>query len=255
MNLKYKKLKGCAVIIAFLMVWEGASRIGLLNPLFVPAFSDVIRAMNELFIKGNLWLHTLLSLGRALAGFIIAAIIAIPLGLVMSGMSRNFQRAFEPVIEVFSQVNPFMLYHLILLFLGIGEATKITIIAWTCIWPMLFSTITGVLNVNPIYIKNAKVFRLNKWQMAVKILLPGAMPQILYGVRMSAGYSLFMLIAAEMMGGSSGLGFLIMLSQRDYRIDCVFAAVVMITVLGVLMDMVLNPIENKLLHLWEENDG
>jgi NitT/TauT family transport system permease protein len=231
--------------------------MGMVNTMLLPPFSEVVLSIEGLLVKGNLLTHIYLSLGRALSGFFIAVLTAIPAGIVMGGLSRRFQLAMEPLVEFLSQLNPFVLYHLILIFMGIGEATKTTIIAWACIWPLLFSTISGVGNIDPLYIKSANTFKLSRWQMAIKILLPGAMPQIMYGIRLSASYSLFMLIAAEMMGAESGLGFLIVLSQRYYQIKNVYATVVIIALLGVLIDAAINLVERKMLfhYLQEESNG
>ncbi|MBN7773350.1 ABC transporter permease [Clostridium aminobutyricum] len=251
---KLEKVKSLFVILIFFIVWEAVTRLGIVDSMLLPSFSEVLVSTWQLFAEGVLWPHLSLSLVRAAAGFAIAVVIAIPLGILMGGLSKNVQMATEPVVELFSQVNPFILYHLILIFMGIGEWTKITIIAWTCIWPLLFSTISGVYHIDAAHIKSAKTFQLNRWQMAVKVLLPGAVPQIMYGVRLSASYSFFMLIAAEMMGAESGLGFFIILSQRYYKITWVYAAVLMITVLGVLMDWVITMVERKFLRAYVQEE-
>ncbi len=258
MKAKNKRLKSIIVIAAFFVVWELITRVGLVNTMLLPPFSEVLLAIGGLFIKGNMFMHIYLSLGRAMGGFTVAVLVAIPAGIAMGGLSRRLQLAAEPLVEVLSQLNPFVLYHLILVFMGVGESVKITIIAWACIWPLLFSTISGVCNIDPLYIKSANAFKLSRWQMAVKIFLPGAMPQIMYGIRLSASYSLFMLIAAEMMGAESGLGFFIVLCQRYYQIKNVYATVVIIALLGVLIDVVINLVERKMLFHYlqeEEADG
>lgn len=242
-----KKLYSLLVIVLFFLLWELITRLNLVNTMLLPPLSEVLLSIEKLAANGNLSVHISLSLGRAMAGLAIAILTAIPAGILAGGLSRRFQFAMEPLAEFFSQLNPFVLYHLILIFMGIGEATKITIIAWACIWPLFFSTVTGVCNIDGMYIKCAKAFGLSRRQMAVKIIIPAAIPQIMYGVRMSTGYSLFMLIAAEMMGGESGLGFLIVFSQKFYQIRNVYALVVIIAVLGVLLDAALNFIEKKLL--------
>lgn len=247
MKSKSKKRYSVLVIVLFFALWEFITRLNIVNTMLLPPLSEVLLSVEGLAVGGNLPVHISLSLGRAMAGLSIAVLTAIPAGILMGGLSRRFQLALEPVAEFFSQLNPFVLYHLILIFMGIGEAAKIAIIAWACIWPLLFSTIAGVCNIDGMYIKCAKAFRLNRLQMAFKIIIPAAVPQIMYGIRMSAGYSLFMLIAAEMMGGESGLGFLIVFSQKFYQIRNVYALVIIIALLGVLLDTALNFIEKKLL--------
>ena len=245
-NVKYLKLKRCAVIGSILLLWEFLSRFKILNPTVVPSFSKVLIAIVELFNKQNLIGHVGISLYRSLFGFFIAIIIAIPLGIVISISVKEMEECIELLLDTFSQINPFIVYHLIIIILGVGEKTQITVITWTCIWPILFNTITGVRNIDSSCIKYGKSFGMNKWNYIKKILIPGALPQIMYGAKMSLAYSLFMLIAAEMMGCSSGLGYLITMSQGIYRISWVIAIVVVIATLGVLMDLAFEFVKNKI---------
>lgn len=249
MNIKLnrKKFNGFIVIIVFLSLWEIVTRLGFVNTMLLPPLSEILVSVDGLTANGGLLKHVVLSMGRAMGGLFIAILLAIPAGVLLGGLSRRCQLVLEPVVEVLSQLNPFILYHLILIFMGIGEITKVTIIAWACIWPLLFSTITGVCNIDPFLIKCANVFKLNRWQMAVKIIIPAALPQIMYGIRMSASYSLFMLIAAEMMGGESGLGFLIVFSQKFYQVRNVYALVIVIALLGLIVDKILDIIERRFL--------
>lgn len=238
-------VKKYAAVIAFILMWELASRLGLVNPLFIPPFSGVLECIWELAADGVLLEHTLVSLQRAILGFAAAVAVSIPLGMLMAGWSRNIQLAVEPVVEVFSQTNPFILFHIILLFLGIGEVTKITVIAWTCTWPVAFSTYDGIRGIEPVVIQAAKAFGLKRRQLAIKILLPAAAPAIFTGIRMSAGYSFVLLIAAEMMGSSSGLGWLIINGQNAYQIKKVFAGVTVIAFFGLVIDLGLKALEGR----------
>lgn len=245
--------KNIAILI-FLILWEVIPKLGLVDPSFVPPFSQVLATTWELIVSDNLIMHTLVSLGRALGGFIIAAIIAIPLGLLLGGWFPNLQLALEPLMDAFSQANPFILFHIILLFLGIGEATKIFIITWICIWPIMFSAISGIQNTDPVLLKSARSFNLGRWALFYKIVLPAAASSIFNGLRLSAGYSFFMLIAAEMMGASSGLGWLIISSQENFQMKWIFSAAMIITLLGLLIDSLMQFIEKRVI-VWEETDA
>lgn len=246
MNSFFNKIKGIIPIIVFILIWESASRLQLVNNLFIPPFSDVLLSMWNLALSGDLVIHVWTSLTRAVLAFIIAAIISIPLGFLLAGLNRNLQIAVEPVIDVFSQVNPFVLFHLAILVLGIGEPTKIISIAWMCAWPIVFSTASGVKNVDNILIKSARSLGVNDFQLAIKVLLPSALPSIFTGLKLSAGYSVFMLIAAEMMGASSGLGWLIINNQENYSITTIFAAVTVITFLALIINILMEKLEKML---------
>jgi NitT/TauT family transport system permease protein len=237
-------------ILLFVLVWELVARIGLLNAMFVPPPSKVLVTTWHLLIAGPLIQHILISLARSMTGFLVAAVVAIPLGFIMGGWFKNVQAALEPLFEIAAQANPFILFHVIILFFGIGEVTKITIIAWICIWPVLFNTANGMRNVDAVLLKTALSFGLSKWTIFYKIILPSAAPAIFTGLRLSAGYSFFLLIVAEMMGSSSGLGWFVLYSQENYNIEWIFSGAIMIGLLGLLIDLLIQYFEKKVI-IWE----
>ncbi|HWR41170.1 MAG TPA: ABC transporter permease [Patescibacteria group bacterium] len=250
MRILRKLLTEKTAILAFVLLWEVVTRLGLVNQIFIPPFSKVVAAMWFLIQNGYLVKHTLISLERALGGFLLAAVIAIPLGLLMGGWFRRIQLVLNPLFEIAAQANPFILFHIVILFLGIGELAKVSIIAWICIWPILFNTAAGVRNVDSVLLRAAQSFGLNRRQLFFKVILPASAPAIFTGLRVSAGYSFFLLIAAEMMGSSSGLGWLILYSQENYNIQWIFAGATMIAILGLTMDTILQIIERRTV-VWE----
>ncbi len=237
-------------IFSFVLLWELVARFGLVNPLFVPPFSKVVLTLVDLIRSGLFFNHVFISLERALLGFFAAALIAIPLGLMMGGWFRNVQLALDPLFSLGAQVNPFILFHVIILFVGIGESAKITIITWICIWPILFNTRSGVRNVDAVLLKSALAFGINRWTLFYKIILPAAAPAIFTGLRLSAGYAFFLLIVTEMMGSNSGLGWFILYSQENYHIEWIFSGAVVIALLGLAIDLVLKYAEKKVI-VWE----
>lgn len=239
-------LKRYVAVFVFLAVWEISSRSGLVNSLFIPPFSKVLGSIWSLAADGTLYKHVLASMGRAGAGFLLALVVSIPLGVILAGWSQKIRIAVEPVVELFSHVNPFVLLHVIILFAGSGEGAKITIIAWTCIWPMVFSTLSGILHADTETVKAARSFGVSRCQLTVKVLLPGAAPFIWTGMRLAAGHSLMFLIAAEMMGATSGLGWLIYTSQYGFQILALFSSVTVIALLSILIDGVMSAIGKRL---------
>lgn len=232
-------------VIIFLLIWEAASRLELVNPLFIPPLTEVIKTTWEMAVSGILFEHAGISLFRALTGFLISLAVGIPLGLLLGGWFRKLRLALGSLLEVFSQTNPFILFHIVMLFLGIGEAPKVTIIAWTCTWPVTFSTISGIQNVNTSVMKAARGFGLGRVELFYRIVLPAAAPAIFTGIRLSLGYSFFMLIAAEMMASNSGLGWLIIVSQENYDILKIFSAAAVIAFLGLATDALMDAVEKK----------
>ncbi|MDR1086229.1 MAG: ABC transporter permease [Deltaproteobacteria bacterium] len=233
-------------IFLFFLLWEVLSRSGFINPLFWPPFSEVLAAIVRLTRLGILAPQVEASLARAIPGFILAVIVGVPLGLYLGTLNRFWNDFLELPLEVLSQLNPFLLFHLIILFMGIGEAPKVTIVAWTCLWPVLFSSLNGALGVSQDLMKSGRAFGLHRIGLIRKIIWPAACPSVLTGVRLSLGYSLFMLIAAEMMGASSGLGFMVLRSQEAFQLDRMMAFVVVIAFLGLFLDGLFRLLSNKL---------
>lgn len=238
-------LKKTGVILLFLALWEILPATGILDPVFIPRFSAVIATIVDLFRTGELVQHTWISLIRAFTGLLTAVVIGLPLGLLLGGWFPRIQQASEPLMELFAQANPVILAHIIIFFLGIGESAKVFIIAWLCVWPITFSTINGIRTVDASLIKAARSLGLGRWQLFLKVILPSAAPSIFTGLRLSAGYAFIMLIASEMMGASSGLGWFVVQSQENYHVLRVFAGATVITFLAVLTDLLIKLMQNR----------
>jgi NitT/TauT family transport system permease protein len=242
-----KFLNKYGVIFIFLFLWEFLSRRHIINPLYLPPFTEILKTLVRLGQVGTLNLHVKASLGRAVPGFLLAVLIGVPGGLLLGGWLKTLSQALELPLEAFSQLNPFLLFHIIILFLGLGEIPKVAIVAWTCLWPIVFSSINGALNVPAELLKSGRVFGLSRLSLIRRVVWPAACPLILTGVRLSLGYSLFMLIAAEMMGASSGLGFMVLRSQEAFQLDRMYAFVTVIAMLGLILDGLMSFLTRRLL--------
>jgi NitT/TauT family transport system permease protein len=235
-----------SAIIIFFVIWEVFPRIGLTNAQFIPPLSKVLSSIYGLALSGELFIHAGYSLRRILSGFLLASVISIPLGFLLGGFFRTFEESVDRLFQVLAQINPFSVFPIFILFFGIGETTKIAIIFWVCLWPTLFSTINGVKNIDPLLLKAAHVMGVSKATMFWKVILPGASSSIFSGIRLGMGSACLMLIAAEMIGASAGLGWLVLNSQINYQITRLFAAAVTIAVLGILLTNIIILLEKKL---------
>ena len=240
-------------VIAFFVFWEIAPRIGILDRQFKPPLSEILEKLWVMMIAGKLTEHIIASLSRAVCGFLLAAAIALPLGFCLGGWFKKFEEYLNPLLSVLAQVNPFSVFPLFILLFGIGETAKISIIFWVCVWPILFGTVNGVKNIDPLLVKAASAMGTPKIMLFWKIVLPGAAPTIFAGLKQGAGISFFMLIAAEMIGATAGLGFLVLKSQVNYQIKDLFVAVVIIAVLGLAISYSISLIEKRLITWKEEN--
>lgn len=243
--LAWRILKPSVAIVAFLALWEIAPRVGLVDEVFLPPFSTVIEAFFDLLQSGELWQHVSASLSRALIGFFVAIVIAIPLGIAIAWY-RPVSDFLNPILELFRNTAALALLPVFILILGIGEESKIALVIYACTFPILLNTISGVRTVDPLLIKSASSLGLSPVRLFQKVVLPAAVPTIFTGIRMAAASSILVLIAAEMVGAKAGLGYLITASQFNFQIPNMYAGIVAISVLGLTINAVLVLIERRL---------
>jgi NitT/TauT family transport system permease protein len=233
-------------ILLFIGVWELAPHAGGLLSTFVAPPTLVMQTLLDLWRSGELIGHVTVSLGRTAAGFAAAALTAIPLGFLLAGGFRSFERLVNPILRFLQQVNPFSLFPLFILMFGIGEVSKSAMIYWVSVWPILFNTINGVKEIDPLLVKAARSMGTNLLTLFCKVILPAASPGIFHGLKMGAGTAFFMLIAAEMIGASRGLGWLVWNAQINFQMPQLFAATVLISLLGVSVNFSFGLLETKL---------
>lgn len=233
-------------ILLFFILWELTPHAGGLLGTFIAPPSVVLITLWELLGNGELSGHVVVSLGRAIAGFSVAALMAIPLGFLLGGSFRIFERIVSPVLGFLGQLNPFSLFPLFIMLFGIGELSKGAMIFWVCVWPILFNTITGVKGIDPLLVKSARSMGTRGATLFFRVILPAASPGIFTGLKMGSGTAFFMLIAAEMIGASRGLGWLVWNAQINFQIPRLFAATVVISVLGLTLNFLLEQLERQL---------
>ena len=246
-----EKLLDTYAIIGFIALWEIAPRLGWADAQFIPPFSKVLLAGWKIAVTGELFIHIAASLQRTLIGLILAIIIAVPLGFILGGWFPTAAKFLYPLFNLLGQINAFSLFPIFILFFGIGESAKISIIFWSSIWPILFTTIAGVQQVDPLYIKSARSMGANGAIIFSKVILPGAAPFIFTGVRMGSTVAFLMLIAAEMIGASSGLGWLIHNSSVNSIMPRLFAATITIALLGMGLNYLIHWLEGNFVN-WKD---
>ncbi len=250
-HVKNTLLRSSGLVIFFLL-WEFAPRLGWVDTQFVPPFSTVFHTIHHLWLDGSLITHLVVSLWRALLGLLIAVIIALPLGFLLGGWLTGLAQTLNPLFRLLGQVNPFSLMPVFILFFGIGEGAKLAIVAWVCLWPVLFHTITGVQTIDPLLLKSALAMGISRPDLFTKVLLPGAAPTIFVGLRLGAGLAFFMLIAAEMLGASAGLGWLLHNAGAVFQIPRIYAAGFFIILMRIVVNRVLLYLE-KGIFIWKES--
>lgn len=237
-------VRSSIAIVAFLLFWEVAPRVGLAEPAFLPPLSTVLATGWELIKNGQLPSHVQASLSRSLVGFALAIAHAVPLGLVI-GWYRRFASIVNPLLEAMRNTAALALLPVFILVLGIGESSKIALVVYSCSWPILLNTIAAVRNVDPLLIKSARTMGLSPFQLFRKVILPASIPTIFVGIRLAGAYSLLVLVAAEMVGAKAGLGYLIIYAQYNFQIPAMYVGILSITVLGLLFNQVLQQVEKR----------
>jgi len=240
-------------VIVFLALWELAPRLGWLDPYFLPSLSVVLLEIVKLFGNGELALHLLISSWRALTGLIVALVIALPLGILLGRCRSGLAEALDPLLAVLSQINPFTLLPLFLLFFGVGETAKVAVVGWVTLWPILFYTKTATRNVDPVQIKTAASMGVGRARMLWKVILPASVPTIFVGVRNGASLTFFILVAAEMLGASGGLGWLVHNAAMNYLIPRIYASATLIIVLGFFLNRFFRCLQESLFDWYESH--
>lgn len=240
-----KLFKSSIVILAFLAIWEAAPRIGLVDQTFFPPLSEVVSAWWNLLLSGDLADHTIASLSRSAGGFFLAILLSIPLGLAI-GWWKPVSEYLDPLLELFRNTAALAILPVFILLLGLGETSKIAIVFYACTFPLLLNTISGVKNVDPLLIKSARSMGLSSVRLFRKVIIPAAIPTIFVGIRQAGAGSILVLVAAEMVGAKSGLGYLIQYAQFNFQITEMYAGIISISVIGLIVNYLLVSLEKRL---------
>lgn len=246
-------LKSSLAILIFLAIWEIAARLELINKVFFPPFSGVVVELWKMTLSGELWKHLSISLWRSLSGFTLGMAIAIPLGLVI-GWFKKLELFLNPLLQLFRNMPTLALLPVFVMFFGIGEFSKTMVILWGVLWATLINTIAGVRNVDSQLIKAARSMGVSNVRLFGTVVLPASLPYIFTGMRISATVSILILIAAEMMGASKGLGYALFFYQSNLYIVQMYAILIVMAILGVTLNYVLEHVEKRSFR-WRDGAG
>ncbi|WP_405177606.1 ABC transporter permease [Nocardia sp. NBC_01377] len=236
--------KPLVAIVAFLLLWQFAPQVGLVDKVFLPPFTTVAQAFIDLVQSGEMWTHVSASLNRSLSGFALALVIAVPLGIAIAWY-KPVADLLNPILELFRNTAALALLPVFVLILGIGETSKVALVVYASVFPILLNTITGVRTVDPLLIKSAVSLGLTPVRLFQKVILPAAIPSIFTGLRMAAASSILVLLAAEMVGARAGLGYLITAAQQNFQIPNMYAGILAISLLGLSFNGLLVTLERR----------
>ena len=232
--------------VGLLVVWEIAARTGVIDTRFFPAPTAIFYQMGVLAESGELWSNVWASMRRLFIGFWVGLVPALLLGVAM-GLYRPVRAALQPLVSGTYPIPKSALLPLILLIFGLGESSKVVMVAIGVFYPVALNTLAGVINVAPIYYDVARNFGASRWSVFRKVAIPGAMPSILTGVELGAGLGLILIAIAEMVGADSGLGYMIWNAWQTYSVETMYVGLLLIAVIGYVLAMVLGAIGARLI--------
>jgi sulfonate transport system permease protein len=237
--------------LAILVIWELAARSGWLNQRLLPAPSAVAVAFWRSLSDGSLAANTLISTERALKGMLIGGSIGFGLG-ILNGLWRPAERLLDSSLQMLRNVPHLAIIPLVILWFGIAEEAKVFLVAIGVLFPIYLNTYHGVRNVDPGLIEMGRVYGLSRFALFIRVILPGAMPSILIGLRYALGIMWLTLIVAETISASSGIGYMTMNAREFLQTDVVLLGIIVYALLGKLADTLTRWLEQYAL-AWHPN--
>ena len=230
--------------IIILAIWEFASLSGALPAYIIPAPHSIVELGIDLLKSGELWKHISVSIRRVFSGFAIAACVAIVFGVFIA-LSKTLENFTKLILQVLQPISPIAWIPIAIIWLGIGDPSKIFITFIGSVFPILINTIDGIRQIDNRYIEVSKTFEVPYPKLVGKVFLVGAFPQILTGLKIGLGNAWFCVVASEMIAASSGVGYMLMDGRALSQPERVMLAMIVIGAIGALMRYILERIEKR----------
>jgi len=246
--------RGWVLPLALLALWEAVVQAGWVGAHLLPPPSELVRTLHDLATDGALLGHIGISSLRVLAGFAIGASLALLVGAAV-GLSRQAEAYLDPTFQALRAIPSLAWVPLLLLWLGIDEAPKITLIAIGAFFPVYLNFVAGIQNVDRKLVEVGGIFGLKGWALVARIFLPATLPNLFTGLRSGLSLAWMFLVAAELIAATRGLGYLLTDGRETARADLVIVAIIVLALLGKLSDGVLQRAEKRLLGWRDVFDG
>ena len=247
------RLRPVIFIAVLLIVWQIAANRQSIHLL--PGPWGVVGGVADLLRHGLLLKYVAASLFRVTWGFILAVVLAVPLGLAI-GWFRRAEMTFNPILQVLRPISPLAWIPIAILWFGVGDLAAIFLIFLGCFLPLLLTAIQAVQSIPEIYVNIGRNFGLRPFDLIYRVLFPAVIPQLIVGLRITLGIAWLVVVAAEMIAVNSGLGFLIVDARNaGNRYDLVVAGMVMIGIIGLLLDMGIRSLQKVQSSRWSYSEG
>ncbi|MFU9136667.1 taurine ABC transporter permease TauC [Erwinia tasmaniensis] len=244
-------------LLVLLALWWGVTALKLIAPLFLPAPQQVFHqlltiASSKGFMDATLWQHLAASLTRIVIALLAAVLIGVPVGIAM-GLSETVRGILDPLIELYRPVPPLAYLPLMVIWFGIGETSKILLIYLAIFAPVAMSTLAGVKSSQQVRLRAAQSLGASRWQVLWYVVLPGALPEILTGLRIGLGVGWSTLVAAELIAATRGLGFMVQSAGEFLATDVVLAGIAVIALIAFTLELGLRSVQRRLTPWHGEN--
>jgi ABC-type nitrate/sulfonate/bicarbonate transport system permease component len=237
-------LVGVAAVVLFLIFWQAVAWRRLVPELFLPGPTDIFAALGGLFGAGTIWRDLWVSGQELIYGYVLAVVLALPLGLLM-GWYRRVGYAIDPFVAFFYSTPRIVLVPLLIIWFGIGIYSKIAVVFLGAVFPMIVSTMSGVRNVEPSLIKAARSFGASDMQLFRTVVLPGSVPFILTGLRLGIGHALTGVVVGELVAAQAGIGLMMATAGSTFQTSKVFAGMFIVAGSGIALTILLQKIEQR----------
>lgn len=243
-----------SAVLAFLALWSFASGVVVLfklfNPIFLPGPWMVLGSVIQLAARGELWGHVAATLGRVAIGFAGGAVLALALGLP-AGYYPRVRNLIEPVVEILRPIPPLAMLPLFIVWVGIGEESKIGFIIYATFFPMFLTTVHAVQQVDPLLLRAAASLGAGRAQLFFRVILPAALPEMFTGIRLGVALSFFVIVISEFIGAEQGLGYLINDGRNFFLVPQMLGAAVLLGLLGYASNALIALLVERRLLRWE----
>lgn len=246
-DLSVNLIKYFALTVIIIAVWEYASFSGRLPAYVLPAPHRIAALFMKILLDGSLIQHTLVSIGRVLAGFVLAAIIAIVLGVLVS-LFKNFEMFTRLLLQILKPIPPIAWIPIAIIWLGIGEPSKIFIIFIGAVFPILLNTVDGIKQIDGRFLEVSQTFEIPYAKFVKKVILPGSLPQIITGLKIGLNNAWICVVAAEMIAATKGIGYMLMDGRQLAQPGKVILAMLIVGIIGKQMDDILQHFEKSALY-------
>ncbi|EMJ5852652.1 taurine ABC transporter permease TauC [Klebsiella aerogenes] len=239
-----------ATLAVLLAIWWAVTALQLISPLFLPSPWQVLQKLLTIagpqgFMDATLWQHLAASLTRIAIALVLAAIVGVPVGIAM-GLSPTVRGILDPLIELYRPVPPLAWLPLVIIWFGIGETPKILLIYLAIFAPVVMSTLAGVKSAQQVRIRAAQSLGASRAQVLWLVILPGALPEILTGLRIGLGVGWSTLVAAELIAATRGLGFMVQSAGEFLATDVVLAGIAVIAIIAFVLELGLRALQRRL---------